>query len=681
MWYGVLWLCIVSQISGTPALSPGTRSVPNLLNYSGFLANSSDTTPVNGNLTMTFSLWSEATGGTQYWSETHSSVPVVDGYFHVVLGSVNPLPANLFNGRKLYLQIQVGSEILSPRKHLVSVGHAFHSLRADTATYASLDTLQADTRYLRKDRPDTTEITSSSGPGIYIHRSGNSPSEVIGLKVSATNPSGSAYAGYFEGDVKVEDGGIYIGTTNSSGIIVDSAKGLYKDGLQVNYAEDNGVQVSHAGGDGVYVYDAGDDGVNVYNAQDNGIEVGNAGHRGLVIDEADFGGVHIGKVNYGDGIVVDSVKSYYHKSGFRVNYTTGNGFYVYDAGDAGVYVRNSGDDGIFVYDAGDAGFHVTHADDDGVSVYEAQDNGLEVENAGDRGLVVGEADSGGIYIGKVNYGDGIVIDSVKYPWDGIQVNYAGTEGVYVGDAGYGFHVSHARQVGVYVGYAHGYGVSASGRIGGYFENDTSGYYYPTLILRNYHGATSNEYLARFIAGWYPYTKFYFLGDGNAYADGNWNTFKRNSKGDYESFSAMETERPELVAHGRAKLRNGEAYIEFPESFAEFVSDKEPIDITVTPKSSALLYIPEQDNHGFRVKCDFGDQNAEFTWIAIGVEKGKEVRPTVPNIAHEDSVFAAMMEKERSEWEQEMAERQTHRNTRLEPVHQMQPPRKPQPAKP
>ncbi len=268
-----------------------------------------------------------------------------------------------------------------------------------------------------------------------------------------------------------------------------------------------------------------------------------------------------------------------------------------------------------------------------------------------------EVNGNAVIEGQVNGGlNGVLEVTNTGTGDGIRIEQTGEDGLVVKNVPHYGVISQATTCALYI------------------ENNSTGWRNPTFYVNNAHGDTSDEMLARLAAA--NDTKFYFGATGSAYADGGWYTFKRNSKGEYESFSAIESERQEIVAHGRAKLRNGEAYIEFPESFVEFVSDKEPIDITVTPKSSALLYIPEQDNHGFRVKCDFGDQNAEFTWIAIGVEKGKEVRATVPNIAHEDSVFAAMMEKERSEREQEMAERQTYRKTRPKPVRQMQPPRKP-----
>ncbi len=928
MLYVLLWLVAVSPIGTRGTLR--SKNVPHLLNYSGFLTNSSDTTPVNGNLTMTFSLWSEATGGTQYWSETHSSVPVVDGYFHVVLGSVNPLPANLFNGRKLYLQIQVGSEILSPRKHLVSVGHAFHSLQSDTANFAfsalsagassradtanfalradvatnaqnasnashsiradtalialyahhadtaafaagadlansathaqtadlathaqtadtaqyalATDTLLTNQKYLFRNRPDSTRISAPSGPGLLIRRTGNGLYGITGLKVSVSNGlPGATYSGYFEGPVKIlgnleidssgmrvlhannyglnvvsaDSEGVHVGTVqNGAGLVVDNAYGgaWVGTGLRINYAEDDGIDIRHAGYWGLYLGTTANDGIFISEAGTNGLYVKHANDNGLTIDSAGQGGVQIGTVQNGPGIVIDSAKGY-TGDGLRVNYAAGTGVYVKtapygvlvdSAGYQGMYVLNAGDDafevggahndglgilstgrhGVHVWDvpqnavqvdyAGNVGMVIHRADSGGIFVGSANNYGIEVDSAkglfsdgvhvryanfsgfsvskagfsglfvdktgaygayidsagwqglyvrkaekegvyvgqAKRGMTINQADSGGIYIGNIAHGPAIYINAVEDGYNGITINSAedgvrirnawdngitvedaSVYGVVVGDAGLdGFSVDHAGQAGLsvweagqeglLVDSAGWFGVYAEGaKYGGVFVSDTAGFDYPTLYVENTHGATSDEYLAVFAAdtgtsGWSPpATKFYFRADGNAYADGGWHTFKRDSKGEYESFSAIEAERQEIVAHGKAKLVNGEARITFPRSFSEFVSSREEITVTVTPKSWSGLYVPEVTTQGFVVKSGAGDPNAEFDWIAIGVEKGKETRPTLPNIAEEDRIRGEMLAKRRAERKARM---RAHRENRPK-FHN--PPAPPTPEKP
>jgi len=188
------------------------------------------------------------------------------------------------------------------------------------------------------------------------------------------------------------------------------------------------------------------------------------------------------------------------------------------------------------------------------------------------------------------------------------------------------------------------GVYASGKkFGGIFANDTTGSY-PALSVQNRYGSTANERIASFYGG--SHLKFHFQGNGYAYADGGWNTFKKNEKGEYKSFSTIESPNKELITHGKGRLSNGEAYINFDESFSEFVSSEIPVEVTVTPVGSySGLYIARKDKDGFLVKSGAGDPDCELTWIAIGREKGCEQRAEVGNIEEEERM-TRMMEEER-----------------------------------
>jgi hypothetical protein len=111
-----------------------SKAVPGQLNYQGFLVNADDSSAVTATLEMTFRLYDSETEGTELWSETHSAVEVGNGLFQVLLGSMTSFPSNLFDGPSLWLQTQVGSEILAPRKPLASVAY---SQRSETAAQAS----------------------------------------------------------------------------------------------------------------------------------------------------------------------------------------------------------------------------------------------------------------------------------------------------------------------------------------------------------------------------------------------------------------------------------------------------------------------------------------------------------------------------------------------------------------
>jgi hypothetical protein len=112
-----------------------SKTVPALLNYQGFLA-TSDSGAVNEILAMTFRLFDAEIGGSQLWFEIHPAVEVRDGLFQVLLGSVTPFPDGLFDGSQLWLQTEVGTEVLSPRKPIVSVAYSQRAEDADQAASA-----------------------------------------------------------------------------------------------------------------------------------------------------------------------------------------------------------------------------------------------------------------------------------------------------------------------------------------------------------------------------------------------------------------------------------------------------------------------------------------------------------------------------------------------------------------
>jgi hypothetical protein len=119
-------------------MSAYAEIIPQLINYSGTLTSKADGTKPTGTYNMTFSLYSSATGSAPLWQERWatdatpaSPVPVTNGTFNVLLGSikpaVNPLPDDFFARHpKLYLGTKVGndSEML-PRQRITSVGYAF----------------------------------------------------------------------------------------------------------------------------------------------------------------------------------------------------------------------------------------------------------------------------------------------------------------------------------------------------------------------------------------------------------------------------------------------------------------------------------------------------------------------------------------------------------------------------
>jgi len=136
---GCLCLVTVNVAADQEALSANVRvrtmdlskSVPGQINYQGFLANAFDSSAITATLEMTFRLFDSETKGAELWAETHPSVEVSYGLFQVLLGSMTTFPDGLFDGSYMWLQTEVGAEVLTPRKPLVSVAYSHRTNSAE----------------------------------------------------------------------------------------------------------------------------------------------------------------------------------------------------------------------------------------------------------------------------------------------------------------------------------------------------------------------------------------------------------------------------------------------------------------------------------------------------------------------------------------------------------------------
>jgi len=107
--------------------------VPHLINYQGYITDDGGT-PIDGTVEITFSVWDAATGGTQLWTETHSSVSVDEGLFNVLLGSITPMGYGGIPTGSLWLGIKVGSDPeMTPRQQITTVGFALIANEANNA--------------------------------------------------------------------------------------------------------------------------------------------------------------------------------------------------------------------------------------------------------------------------------------------------------------------------------------------------------------------------------------------------------------------------------------------------------------------------------------------------------------------------------------------------------------------
>lgn len=120
------WSVGVSFLLGIWVI-PSWAGVPQTVSFQGKLSDS-EGQPMEGPTGVTFRLYNSATGGTKLWEET-KSLTVSDGLFSTLLGGTVPL--TLPFDQPYWVEIQIGSETLSPRQPLSSSPYALRAQRLD----------------------------------------------------------------------------------------------------------------------------------------------------------------------------------------------------------------------------------------------------------------------------------------------------------------------------------------------------------------------------------------------------------------------------------------------------------------------------------------------------------------------------------------------------------------------
>ncbi|PNU18791.1 hypothetical protein C2E25_15780 [Geothermobacter hydrogeniphilus] len=142
-------------------ISGPVQAAPNLINYQGVLTDSTGAPITNAGQAMTFRLYDAATGGTKLWEEART-VAVQNGSYSLLLGSVTPFPAGLFQNDNLWLEIVVGGEVLGARQQLTSVPYA---LQAQTLSPGTMPCLP-DVFVNCYSGPDGTQGVGLCRPGV-----------------------------------------------------------------------------------------------------------------------------------------------------------------------------------------------------------------------------------------------------------------------------------------------------------------------------------------------------------------------------------------------------------------------------------------------------------------------------------------------------------------------------------
>ena len=129
----VAFLSLV-QLTVAQTSAQTASSLPRLIRFGGTVKDVSDN-PLTGVVGITFSLYSEQTGGTPLWIETQNATADSRGHYAVLLGSTKPegLPADLFTSEQArWVGVQVSGQAEQPRVLLVSAPYALKAGDAET---------------------------------------------------------------------------------------------------------------------------------------------------------------------------------------------------------------------------------------------------------------------------------------------------------------------------------------------------------------------------------------------------------------------------------------------------------------------------------------------------------------------------------------------------------------------
>lgn len=126
------------QVVKQPLVPPAgaASQIPQQLRYQGVLTDPTNA-PLTGAYALTFRLYATPVGGAPLWTETQADVPVDDGLFGVLLGSLTSLALPF--DQPYWLSIEVGTDgEMTPRQPLASVPTARRADVADAITPGAL---------------------------------------------------------------------------------------------------------------------------------------------------------------------------------------------------------------------------------------------------------------------------------------------------------------------------------------------------------------------------------------------------------------------------------------------------------------------------------------------------------------------------------------------------------------
>jgi hypothetical protein len=136
---------------------------PDQMNYQVMLTDDFDQPLADQSVELVFRLYYAESGGSPFWTETHSAETNSIGVVSVALGSISPFSSYAFVPQ--WLEVQVNGEVMSPRRQLLEAPYARAAARAERAFSASeLGTHPAEHYALYSELSTPGTINSPSNP-------------------------------------------------------------------------------------------------------------------------------------------------------------------------------------------------------------------------------------------------------------------------------------------------------------------------------------------------------------------------------------------------------------------------------------------------------------------------------------------------------------------------------------
>ncbi len=676
----LLWVGIVAifMCSGSHA------DVPQMINYQGKLTTTTGGC-LNDTVSITFSIYPDTLGSPADWTETQTDVVVNEGVFSVLLGSVDSIPASVFDGSTKYLGVQVETDAeMRPLKPMVSVAYAY---RAGIVGGGDVNCHDCDTVFVNAIGPDS--VLAAQGSAFLGKVSGSSTDRLYGVTGSAENTSsGEAYGGYF--------------TTSSGG--TGRHYGLKADGYGASNADAYGIRgcawntssgnayggsfwTSSSGtGDhyGVSAHGYSNSNGRTYGISANADNTSSGDTYGGYFSTSEEGtGEHYGLYANGRS---NSNSSAYGTKGTAGNYSSGNaygGYFEAYLGGTGTHYGVTGTAGNTSSGAAYGGYFTTSSEGTGMH-YGLKAEGYGASNAdafGIRGYAEntssGDAEGGSFSTSSSGTGDhiGVVANANSnsngrsYGVKGYADNYSS------GDCYGGSFSAPGEGTGVHYGVrASSYSTSSSSAYGTRCsaENWSSGNAYGGYF-EVYEGVgTGTPYGVYGIetaggGGAAVYAAGDFAGSGAKYA------VVKTGKG-HRLLSVIESPEIWFEDFGEGTLVNGKAHIELDPLFLETVtiSVEHPMKVFVQLTSGdPMNVVVKKGLTGFDVVAENLVSMASFDWRIVAKRKGYETeRMRETDVGYDDPTLYPELQVEIDKaYQEEKQQQQLEREKRKQEEEQ------------